>query len=1400
MDQTKANSLRKKTVKLFKLILVSLAFIFVSNIVIDNPYTHRLIRGYLKKTHSTNELLDIQFNGISVSMFPPGIEVYGLSIKNKANNTTAIQTTHAQTYLSLKWALLGKFKLSSLLIENAIADIGSIKDLSMRISKRETSPPREKRDVSWPPDFDFPIENIILKNIAFSDKDAIFEDKGWTINLNHFNLNIFVKSWEELNGHLEAQDIAVQDEYFSFIERGNLNSNFNISKSDISIENAVLASSRLQFNGKANIKNIFKFSSNAEISVEGLTTGDLSLLGNFLDFENTYGQVSGEVKTKVFLGDKNRPKFNVTMNVKSNNSLLSGFRLLDSKAQIEINNDRIEFNNIDIYDREHLLGHSKGTLDFNSDGSYKFEIIPKNLPLSKLLDIVKVDFNTVDGNMTKGSLLLSGTSSPFKMTVDGDSNLSNFSLAPLPNNSDVSEIKNPDCDVSLHLAINNKGVTYDNTKGYCYSTDATEEEKLQKNTLSLKGITGFNGKMSLDVNLASENLHVFSRFLRNKMTGSGNIDVRIQGPYKDLRIGVRTSLNDASAFSTPIGKIDSNIGIELKNGLIKISELTGSLNPSNKIDLSNSLVNFKDSNASFSIKGQNITNLQSMQIAENISKNLPGTKMNCASIDGTFNIDFTDFDSSELQLNIDCSEVYFKNTFVSQEASGLIKLSKDGVDFKNSQINLTGRMPLESSISIKNIETPKKWTNLFSSLNILDVTFVDKNKNHIQPIIPNNSKPNGKDPSNLQNLPIAGTLLTQLGITGHLSVEGEIKGPINQLSGFVDLDSNAMTVMSSAISPLKAKVFLENGKLNANIRQLGSTLVSRFNIDYKTEGMPYSLNTSFKNFDMKFILPSTITKDARNYMYANGLLDLEGKISSFWESKGSLNIDTITLKYIHPVGYSERTIAGALEAPYSLELKNGVLVNSAPLKLSHTYGKLNIDVRNTSLPDNIDIRLFSFFDLKLASELFEKIEESKGSLNIEGRLSGTVNDPNIDLTIKNDIENKLVLGVSSIRPSIRNIDLDLRVSNKKIELRKFTATKGSGTIEGIGKLNLETKTSDGIKFSSKNTSFLFDLPLVKTTSAIVNSDLILSGNQFPFTLDGTIEIKKANANKNVNFQTEILSSLKARKIVDSNLNKDPYILFNIAVNSKDSIKIENKRLNLSIGTALTLTGDNNNFGLLGNVEIASGKINYKKDYTITRGIASFDNKQKIDPTLDVSAFSELGQYKVTVDVTGKSSDPKVDFSVDPATRDDGSPLTQLDILILMATGEVPEINQSDVTQYTLGYEAANALIRGTDELFEGFLNITGTKIIRQLYFDAYPSTQDGKILLRANAPINTGNNLDLIIQGDVEKMGVKAEYDLEESISTSLNFSKLSNPDDSSTEDLEDIDATVDLRFRFLFP
>jgi hypothetical protein len=189
---------------------------------------------------------------------------------------------------------------------------------------------------------------------------------------------------------------------------------------------------------------------------------------------------------------------------------------------------------------------------------------------------------------------------------------------------------------------------------------------------------------------------------------------------------------------------------------------------------------------------------------------------------------------------------------------------------------------------------------------------------------------------------------------------------------------------------------------------------------------------------------------------------------------------------------------------------------------------------------------------------------------------------------------------------------------------------------------------------------------------------------------------------------------------------------------------------------------------------------------------------RLDPSLDIVAVSDVAPYKITINISGKASDPVIGFSVDPPTREDGSPITNVDTIILLSRGSLPKGKNISDTGGTVTTEVVNILAGQIEQPLEKLFDLSGQSFVKQVYVDSYASEKDGSPALRLNFPINLSKDLDMVISTDRDSTGISLEYPLHESISVSGKSTKQSGTTDSNGS--TGSDTGVDLKFRFAFP
>ena len=262
-----------------------------------------------------------------------------------------------------------------------------------------------------------------------------------------------------------------------------------------------------------------------------------------------------------------------------------------------------------------------------------------------------------------------------------------------------------------------------------------------------------------------------------------------------------------------------------------------------------------------------------------------------------------------------------------------------------------------------------------------------------------------------------------------------------------------------------------------------------------------------------------------------------------------------------------------------------------------------------------------------------------------------------------------------------------------------------------------------------------------------------------------------------------------------------YHSLDLNVTADKSINIHNRNLQSVLSADIQVRGDNINPIVGGQVEFDKGKVIYKREFQVQRGIVLFDDPVKPDPTLDILAMSEVDNYRVYIAATGKASNPTVEFSIDPPTRESGSAISKLEILVLLSRGKLSEENKSigSETQSAAASEAANLILGQFEEPVERLFDLSGQSVVRNVYIDTHPDP-NGQPVLRFNLPLDLGDDFDVVFRADQVTSEVSTEYNLHENIKFSGALERRVVEDSTNqSKSPVDNDAKVNLKFRFSF-
>jgi translocation and assembly module TamB len=216
--------------------------------------------------------------------------------------------------------------------------------------------------------------------------------------------------------------------------------------------------------------------------------------------------------------------------------------------------------------------------------------------------------------------------------------------------------------------------------------------------------------------------------------------------------------------------------------------------------------------------------------------------------------------------------------------------------------------------------------------------------------------------------------------------------------------------------------------------------------------------------------------------------------------------------------------------------------------------------------------------------------------------------------------------------------------------------------------------------------------------------------------------------------------------------------------------------------------------------VSKGRFFHKRDFEIKRGLINFDDPIKPDPSLDISAVSDVASYRVSIGISGRASAPIVGITADPPTRPDGQALTEMEIIGLLSRGSLPSTQGGrNSSESAAAAEALNILAGQVEDTVQKIFDLSGQNVIRQVYIDTY-APEGGTPVARFNLPLNITDDFDVILKVDQSTLKVSSEYSLHDSISLTGGIESTNDKTNSAKSTGAPADTGVDLRFKFSFP
>ncbi len=1401
---------------------------YVGNLLLDNPYMHGLIRKGINHELKTYTHLHVKFEAVGAKFIPPGIEVYGIEVKDDEGKKL-LSAAHMKASVSIRALLLSRKELFDIEVNEPRLQL-PLPPLA-KILRMEKFPDLGKSEGPpiWPPKQPLPFYRLAITNAQVSLHLEEAAKELLTLVVSGLDLELLFSSWSSFQVNMTVLKANLSVDGHQLLSGAKVD--LRLQKINDSLRSEVfrLDSQEIDSLGQMVVDFDLSLPTGHSRILKGLNLhlnqrvnrASFALLGRYLNIPKTDGDAEGKIDLQVKIPfDDRKLTWGLDGQGQTKNARIDGFKLHESRAEFKIREEGMTFESVSVIKDGKEQAKGKGFLSFQKDSLIDFDIQPQGMAMKDLMSILQVeDFEAFQAILAPTQIKLTGQMMPFHLKVAGNLIFDQLTF-PFVKGLGMKYPAAPYCQLETEIKITADGLGISKGHGDC---QASENSALGRSPLDITGKIYFSQKEGLNLSIISDELDatLLQHFVKLPSKGLIHTAIKIAGPYDQIVIAGDVQAPSFGITGFEARNLAASFVLPVAKNRIEIKELSAQMGAIGSLRLEDFVLGLSpDLPFSTRIHAQHLpSDFIHDGLATSLGKGSPqiGIGLFAGQLEGKLLLPL----QYRGQAKIALYDISINDQPLLTDVSGTFKGSAEGQSLREGEAHL-GRIQARFSIETKLGKATQSapLPAFLRGLGIDDRTQI-KIGFHTKNDRPDQYRENRIDEAEneLVSLPFVGKFFRDQRIGGIIELNTELEGPIGRLQGKIDGALLRPFIFDMPVSAFSFSGFLDGMKLQVpEFRHAGNSLVGRLNIDFGNPDLPYDWYIYLKQFDARAILGKFFADDPRNYAYLTAEWTMSGQLKNFWKSKGELAFVDLKSKLYRNLG--GRTSAMELNSSQTVRIdispEKWVFEGDRPLKLHGDFFDLQLKAGNNRLPDRLDLHMQGSVRLDILKSFTNLVETARGELVFDGYLKGSLAAPEFSMHIQerkldpfNLKEwNPLALGIVNYGPSLSAINLDVEVKQDRLVVHRFRANKGrEGNLEITGTLLFDQKGKDishllinldRIEFSR------LQIPVLKSADAVISGDLTLSGNTFPFNLGGNLKVDRFQSIGSFDLRREIMASLYESKLFTSSgssISSGALLNLDIGLQADRSIIVKNKTIEALLSANLRIRGTDSQPLLLGQIIADSGTFNYRRAFQITQAVVSFDEPvSPPNPRLDISGEAIINPYKVTVQVTGDLAAPKVTLTSDPPTRDDGTAINSLDIVLLITTGKISETANKTAEKASVN-EIFSSILVFAEEPIEKLFDLSGQTVVREVYIDSYlpESEVQQRPITRLNVPFNIFNAANAVVQVDDESNAkISFEYPLHEGITFTGSLDRKANKRTDAENNLPK-DTGFDLKFRFGF-
>ncbi|MGZ6144290.1 MAG: translocation/assembly module TamB domain-containing protein, partial [Myxococcales bacterium] len=368
---------------------------------------------------------------------------------------------------------------------------------------------------------------------------------------------------------------------------------------------------------------------------------------------------------------------------------------------------------------------------------------------------------------------------------------------------------------------------------------------------------------------------------------------------------------------------------------------------------------------------------------------------------------------------------------------------------------------------------------------------------------------------------------------------------------------------------------------------------------------------------------------------------------------------------------------------------SGLQIHKLALRAPYTSAQLS---GTRSGDGRLDLRLAASVDGRLLQGVVPDVEHAAGTFLIQAAVGGTVQAPTVLGNLR--VEDGSV-SLRGLPVAARSLNGSISFSQDALVIDSLTGKLNNGEARLSGGMEMEKlqpkKIDVAVHVGDVN------VRLQEGLNATLDGDLTLFGPPLEPVLGGSLIVSRMKYAEDIDIEKSMLD-FSRRPPTPKVLTKSAVLVhFDLDVHLSRGIRVENNLARTDLKGDLKVTGTSRALGLLGSVNTVHGTAYFRgNEFQIEQGVLSFNDRQRIRPSFDFQAHSQVKEYKVRLHAFGTPAEPHLSLSSDPA-------LAEADLGFLLTFGFVStNLQQATFSAadsgLAIGVEALNKVTGFSEEV------------------------------------------------------------------------------------------------------